>query len=148
MKKLLQSIAIGAAVVVAAGSTVISASRSNDPPAKMERDIGGAKSRYARMSALVGQGGTVIRSRGVESVTHPSTGLYCIQRKWPKGVDVTKVIPAVTVDWSNSLGDDLLAYWRSSGVGCPADNIAVVTFARVSGTLQASDNVAFALIVP
>jgi hypothetical protein len=54
---------------------------------------------------------TVMRARGVDTVTHPSTGIYCIQ---PSGAwDVTRMVPVVTVEWGESSGNSLLAYYRN-----------------------------------
>ena len=57
---------------------------------------------HARLVALIGPGGTVVRAYGVKAVTHPATGIYCIK---PSGTwKVAQVVPAVTVEWGYSSG--------------------------------------------
>jgi hypothetical protein len=110
--------------------------------------IGGASS-TARLAALVDQGGGVIRSKGVSSVSNPSLGLYCIRPRSDSGIVVNQIIPSVTVDYSNSSVVESMAQYRSSGVGCSSGTIAVVTFADINldGRYGASDSVAFTIVV-
>ncbi len=108
--------------------------------------VGGASAPNARLAAFVNQGGAVNRSKGVAAVTHPSPGLYCIR---PSGtLNVNKVVPSVSVDWSTSLGDALMAQWRSSGIGCSAGRIAVLTLDGEDGSFDLSDQVSFTIVVP
>jgi len=146
MKKILVMTTVVAAAFAGAGAVAVSASSTNDPPAQAGRALGGTNTKYARLSVFVNNSGQVVRSKGVAAVTRPSTGQYCID---PAATfDVAKIVPSVSVDWSTSLGSDLSAYWRSSGGGCPAGNISVVTYVPVSGTPTLSNNVGFMLVVP
>jgi hypothetical protein len=111
--------------------------------------IGGVKAKGgARLLVFIGpsEPGYVIRSKGVAEVTHPATGDWCIKPKsnWKVG----EVVPTVSVEWSNSSGSSLLAYWRFDGMGCPEGNIEVYTLDSNSGTPVMSDNVAFTVVIP
>jgi len=144
MAKFAASVAVLAAVVTVLGSNAIAGQKTNDLPKPTLKKIGGAQAPNARLAVFVLQGSFVARSKGVAAVTNPSVGLYCIA---PSGdLNVSKIIPTVTVDWSNSYGNSLTAYWRSSGVGCPEGQIAIVTYAR-SDTVLTND-VAFTVVVP
>lgn len=87
------------------------------------------------------------RTRGFTGITSPSTGLYCLT----PAVGITPATSplVVSVDWSNSSGSDLWVYWRSSGIGCPAGDFAVLTY-QLGGdtTPDLSATVAFAAFVP
>jgi hypothetical protein len=139
-------VSVVAGVLGASGATSALAGRTSNDGSAPVQAIGGASSKYARAVALVAAGGSVIRSQGVAAVTHPSIGLYCIDPK--DDYDVTRVVPNVTVDWSTSFGDALLAQYRSSGVGCPAGNIAVLTMSGEDGTFDPSNDVSFTVTVP
>ena len=133
-----------------AGSAVAGGHASNDARADKSstaRAIGGAQAPNSRIAAFVNQGGAVNRSKGINAVSHPSTGLYCLD---PKNAtfDTTRVVPSVSVDWSTSLGDALMAQWRSSGIGCPAGWLSVLTFDGEDGSFDLSNQVSFTLVVP
>ncbi|MGO8988275.1 MAG: hypothetical protein ACLQHW_05285 [bacterium] len=101
---------------------------------------------HARLVALIGPGGTVVRAYGVKAVTHPATGIYCIK---PSGTwKVAQVAPAVTVEWGYSSGSALLAYYFAEAEDCPAGNIEVLTYNFGSGAPDAEDTVAFTIVVP
>jgi len=102
----------------------------------------------ARLVALV-QPGAITRSKGVQTFSHPSTGQYCFKPTAAAGLHVGAIVPAVSVDWSTSTGSSLLAFYRSSGDGCPSGNIEVVTYVFSAGADPAlSDSVGFTLLVP
>jgi hypothetical protein len=139
---------IGMAVAFGAGSITgaLAGGTTNDPVQPQAAALGGAGAKFARTAAIVAAGGAVQRSKGVTAVTHPSTGLYCVDPS--ADYDVTKIVPNIGVDWSTSLGDALLAQYRSSGVGCPAGNIAILTMDGEDGSFDLSDSVSFTVTVP
>lgn len=98
-----------------------------------------------KIVALILPGGGIVRAKGVASVSHPSIGQYCIV---PKNTMVVagNLVPSVSVDWSNSSGNELLAFYRSSGSGCPANNISILTYTSPGGTAALSDLVGFTVI--
>lgn len=113
----------------------------------VQRAIGGVQAPNARIAAFISQGGTVERSKGLNGVTHPSLGAYCLDPK-DATFDRNKAVPSVSVDWSTSLGDALMAQWRSSGIGCPAGSLGVLTFDGEDGSFDLSNNVSFTVVVP
>jgi hypothetical protein len=86
------------------------------------------------------------RTRNFTAVSRPATGEYCLTL----GSVTPPINPAttpvyVTVEWSNSFGDSLAAFHRSTGLGCGANQIDVLTF-DFDGV--ASNNVAFEVFIP
>jgi len=94
-------------------------------------------------SGIVGK----IRSKNVQSVTHPSTGVFCIESK--VSLDLTKIYPLVSVEWGESLGNSLLAFWRDTSIDsdCPSGWLEVQTFSFSGGAAVASNEVAFDLVI-
>ncbi len=142
------------AVVFALGAIAVSsmvatgAARRNAPSASTHRALGGANVKYARIAAVVDQGGAVIRSKGISGVTHPDVGIYCVAVK-DTSLKVRQFVPMVTVEWGNSSGDDLMANYYADGADCPAKNVEIQTFSEpTAGTWDVSDSVAFAVVVP
>jgi len=132
-----------------AGSAVAGGESSNDPMSggATALAVGGAQAPNARIAAFVQSGGTVVRSKGISGVSHPSTGVYCIDPA-ASTFNVNKAIPTLSIDWSTSLGDALMAHWRSAGIGCPPGQMAVLTFDGEDGSFDLSDAVSFTFIVP
>jgi len=103
---------------------------------------------FAQAVAQVSAGGTLISSKGVKSVTRPSTGQICIELQ--RGI-VARTVPLVSVDWSESTGNGLLAYWRSTSSGCPnatRRTVNIVTYVIQGGAANLSDDVGFVVVVP
>lgn len=86
------------------------------------------------------------RTRNFSAVSSPTTGEYCLTPG--AGINPATSPLVVSVDWSNSSGSDLLVYWRSSGLGCPAGQYDVVTYDLEGGTPTLTDDVAFVAYVP
>jgi len=152
MSKKMAIAALGVALGVGAfgGTAVAGGGSSNDPVGSgsaSQRAIGGATAPNARIAVYVQSGGAVVRSKGIAAVTHPSSGLYCIDPR-SDTFNVGKAIPVLSIDWSTSLGDALMAHWRSSGSGCPASWFAVLTFSGEDGTFDLSDSASFTFVVP
>ena len=148
MRKMLITAGIVAVVTVSTLAGVAIANGSNDPGTTgAQRAVGGAGAPNARIAAFVQAGGSVVRSKGITGVSHPSAGVYCVDPKDP-AFAVNKIVPTLSVDWSTSLGDALMAQWRSAGIGCPSGQIAVLTFDGEDGSFDLSDSVSFTIIVP
>ena len=79
-----KALAVAAAVALLgvgalAGSAVAGGGSSNDSASKStERAVGGAAAPNSRIAAFVQAGGTVVRSKGITGVSHPSAGVYCV----------------------------------------------------------------------
>jgi hypothetical protein len=80
------------------------------------------------------------RFKNVNGFTHPSTGVFCIHSSVATG----KIYPMVSVEWNESLGNSLLAYWKVGATDCPSGWFEVTTYAFNSGgPATLSDQVAF-----
>lgn len=118
-----------------------------------KKGIGGAKGKGAALLAFVEPGG-VVRSKGVQNVTHPGVGIYWIEPKSGQ-VDISRAVPVVSVEWGQSIGNGNLAQWNASNNNCPSDTFEVLTFAIGSGggggggpQVNFSNDVAFTFLVP
>jgi len=102
----------------------------------------------SKLAAYIWSGG-VIRAKGVADVTHPDVGIYCI--KPSMRMDISLVVPIVSVEWGYSSGYALLAFYfdyTQFGSGdCPAGYLEVLTYNFGSGTPVLADSVAFTIHV-
>jgi len=118
--------------------------------------FGGAVAPFARLVALVDAGGAPVRTKAVSSISRISTGTYCIRPSRSANIDVTKIVPSVSVEYFFSNPNlvrgfnEMTVQWASRGSGCPSGTIAVYTFAdrNLDGHYTFSNEVAFSLVVP
>jgi hypothetical protein len=90
------------------------------------------------------------RSKGVLAFSNPSTGIYCIQPT-SATLNLAKIFPLVSIEWSTSFGEALQAFWVDTTVfsDCPAGNLEVQTWDISTGTAPViTSNVAFDVVVP
>lgn len=127
--------------------------RTNDPEATSVTPsaIGGADAPSVRLAALitvnVNRSVVVFRSKGIASVTSPEVGLVCIQPS--PALNVSQIVPVMSIDFSKSVVGNNLVEYRSSGIGCPSGNIAVRTFVLDPNVnKRPDDGVAFTIVVP
>ena len=101
----------------------------------------------AKVAYFYSRGFLAARSKNVSAFSNPSTGIYCITPS--VSLNLAKIYPMVSIEWGSSSGSALLAYWRdtNSSTNCPAGALEVQTFDFNSGTVEASGNVAFDLII-
>jgi len=123
--------------------------------------IGGASTSEARMAALI-NGSVfapgpppnfgVVRSVGVENVTNPEEGTFCIKPD-PSIIpasQISKLIPTVTASYVGSAEFQVFAQYVSPRPNvCQVGTVAVTTFSADSGgNLDTADNdVAFTIVV-
>ena len=92
-------------------------------------------------------GGRVVkRSFGVQNVTNPAPGRFCIRPTAESGVSPADSVPTVATDYFGTAGFDGFAQWNSSRQGCPVGTFAVNTFD--ASEASALNDVAFTLVVP
>ncbi|MBV9569993.1 MAG: hypothetical protein JO056_01990 [Alphaproteobacteria bacterium] len=86
-------------------------------------------------------------SIGVDDFQHPSTGIYCILPHKPIKANS---YPQIGIEWDQSLGFGLWAYWKDTAVfsDCPSGYQEVTTYDLESGAAVLSDNVAFDILIP
>ncbi len=135
-------------LVLGGAATGLASGRANDPEARPEAPTAQASAPAARMAALVGPGGTLVRKRGVASVTHPATGIYCFTPKANLSLDVDRVVAQATVEYGRSSGTANLVQIYASAADCPAGSVEVLTFGDTGSGFEPSDSVAFNLLVP
>ena len=91
---------------------------------------------------------TYVRGSGW-AVTRPSTGVYCVTP--PAGINPANTPAIVTIDWGNSSGFDLLAYWVKLNpfAPCTASQYHIRTYDFAAGGAPVlSDDVSFAVTIP
>jgi hypothetical protein len=93
---------------------------------------------------LISADGIRFFQRGIAGVTKPSPGEFCIALDPALGLGRNGVYAQVTPEYGQSLGTDLLAYYRASGGSCPGQQLQVLTF-DATGSL--SDDVGFVITV-
>jgi hypothetical protein len=92
-----------------------------------------------------------LKTKGFSAVTRPSTGIYCLT----PSVDVSNPTIMVSVEWGNSLGNDLVAVSVQTPLPftpCTGSDIQIRTYdfgADVANpVLTLSDQVAFNVFIP
>ena len=102
------------------------------------------------------------RSKGITSVTHPGTGIYCVTAP---GISPTSVSAVASGEWGITSGPEgnTVVMTRASAASCPAGNFEVVTERHQNVTVNAgagtnnatavgpaavADNVAFTIVIP
>ena len=82
--------------------------------------------------------------QGFESITNEETGVYCIT---PSGnLDPVTDPPVITVEYSNSTGDNFTAAWDDQSAECTEGQYEVLTFDAATG--NPTDGAAFVIMVP
>jgi hypothetical protein len=107
---------------------------------------GGARAYATVNAAAIGAPNLIAgRTHNFVSVTHPTLGSYCLTAA--AGISPSSGTASVSVDWAESFGNVLFAYYVDSYFfhNCPPSTYEVITF-DVTGT--ASDNVGFTIVVP
>lgn len=109
----------------------------------------------ARVTALIQRGGTLIRGKNVASVSHPTTGTYCVRPSSTAHIaNTANVTPSATVEWGLSSGanGEMVQYLAANNPACPAGTIEFLTFEQdlstTNGPFIFSDDVAFVVVVP
>jgi hypothetical protein len=118
--------------------------------------LGGAVAPNARLVALVDAGGAPVRTKAVAGISRIDVGTYCIRPIAQANIDVTRIVPSVSVEYFFSNPNlvngfnEMTVQWASRGSGCPAGAIGVYTFAdrNLDGHYSFSNEVAFSLVVP
>lgn len=168
-KKILVLIGVLAGLAVGAGGALAAQSGGGvtKPPDRIAvghagaEAIGGGSASSARMAALINGSQFapgpppnfgVVRSVGVQSVSNPQAGLFCV-RPDPGVIppsQISKLIPTVAATFVGSAQFQVWAQYVSPRPGpCQVGTIGVRTFsADESGNLDNDDNdVAFTIVV-
>ena len=108
-----------------------------------------AASSNARLAAVIRQGGSIIRSKGVQSVTNPFFGTYCVRPTAASGVNPRTIVPVITVDYDRSTFNEVMAQYSDVGPDCPLGTIEVLTFddRNLDAIYFDSNSVGFTIVV-
>ncbi|MFL5258312.1 MAG: hypothetical protein ACJ8AS_01055 [Hyphomicrobiales bacterium] len=109
-----------------------------------------AQAPNARLVALVAANGKIIQSKGVDTITRINTGVYCVRPSASAGIDVSNSVAIVTVEWSYSKINEVMAQWARSGSGCGSDRFGVITLSdfNLNARYSRSNDAAFLIVVP
>lgn len=120
LRRILVSCSLLAAT--AAEAAPAAAPKAEKPAALLRKALAaglpGGATGNARILALIGDRGVVIRSKGVASVTRVSAGAYRVTPadKTPK---LETIVPSVSVDFAGSIQADALAQINTTRFLCP-----------------------------
>jgi len=109
-------------------------------------NAGGARAYATVNAAAIGAPNLIAgRTLNFTSVTHPTVGSYCLTAA--VGISPGSGTASVSVDWAESFGNVLFAYYVDSyfSHNCPTSTYEVITF---DSTGTATDNVGFTIVVP
>ena len=153
---------IVAGLAVGAGGAVAATGGGSDKPAESaggsSEAIGGASS-TARLALMVngepfapggGPDFNVIRSKGVQSVTNPTEGWWCVRPTSAiPAAQISRLVVSVESLYTGSATYENWAQYVSPRFGCPAGTISIATFsADATGALDTADNdVAFSVVI-
>jgi hypothetical protein len=141
-----------------AGQGAVDPAVAQNAPRALSPNVGTAISYfspYAQAIALV-QSQTLRGRKGIDSFTHPTTGIYCLHLA---NIQSANTAPVVSIEWGSSLGVVLFAQWDQSNGDCGGSStsgmIEVRTYkgdtAGVGSPYQIpvlSNSVAFVVLVP
>jgi hypothetical protein len=102
----------------------------------------------AKLALLYSPFNGVRRSIGIASVTNPSTGVYCMTPSVP--INLLGIYPTVTVEWGESAGNAVMAFWRdtANGAECSTSQLEVMTFDFNSASKPVlSNQVSFVFVI-
>jgi hypothetical protein len=88
----------------------------------------------------------VKRSVGVQSVTNPVPGRFCLRPTAASGVDTADTVPIVSTEYIGTGGYDGFAQWNSTRQGCPQGTFTINTFDASQGAPL--NDVAFTVLIP
>jgi hypothetical protein len=138
------AIALSAALAVAPAMAETNAGKVSPKGSALPQTI----ITQAYMAAVIDQGAVVLHQKGLKSVTSPSTGIFCLTPS-DKTLKTKSTFPIVTIEWGDSLGSSLLAYYEYLAEDCPhpSSQYEVRTYDFSSGTPTLTTLVAFVIVV-
>ncbi|MDR4305036.1 hypothetical protein IHQ68_00135 [Chelatococcus sambhunathii] len=150
-----QSFYFACCVLVALLSQASAAENNNGSTADVGITAGAQASaassaKGVRAYAIVKPGGEALLKKGFKSITNPQTGVYCLKPKNDLNLDLLGIAPSVTVEWGESSGNNLSAFYHQTvPLACSEKEIEILTFSfTAGGNNEPSNNVAFVISVP
>jgi hypothetical protein len=104
----------------------------------------------ARMAALIRPPGVLIMNKGVQDVSHPARGIYCILPTSGSGIDPAASLAVVSVEFFYSRFNEVQVQWARAGSPCPKSRFAVYTLSdpNLTARYRFTDDVGFVIYVP
>ncbi|HEX9890071.1 MAG TPA: cell wall-binding repeat-containing protein [Nitriliruptorales bacterium] len=88
------------------------------------------------------------RTYGFTAVTSPVPGVYCLTLDASREIDLATAVVLTTIDWGDSVGDDLVAHWVGTGESvCATGQVEVQTY-RLDGGSAPTVDASFVVVVP
>ena len=120
--------AMGAGVAVAAGGGGREAANPEGVSPPVAADAPGA-----RLALVVDVGDTlgithIHQNKGVQSVTNPATGIFCVKAAPSTGIRAGRAVPMVSTEWNFSANDQTVVQWNSNRQICTAGTFEVRSF--------------------
>ena len=97
---------------------------------------------YAQAAVVVNANGSVNRSKGIEAVTKPAVGHYCVELE-DKDLDIRKLVPSATLQYVSFDYGVRVSMWPHPSCGTRSDTFLVIT-----GTPGVLADASFSLVVP
>ncbi|KOG54649.1 hypothetical protein ADK75_13515 [Streptomyces virginiae] len=97
---------------------------------------------YAQAAAVVNANGSVNRSKGIEAVTKPAAGHYCVELE-DKDLDIRKLVPNATLQYISFEYDIRISMWPHPSCGTRTDTFLVIT-----GKPGVYEDASFSIVVP
>ncbi|MGW3167891.1 hypothetical protein ACWC9Q_34875 [Streptomyces sp. NPDC001142] len=104
---------------------------------------GGANAGHTQAAAIINADTSIVRSKGITSVTSPYAGRFCV-RLDPVGLNVNEIIPIATLTTGGYPGQIYVHPGATSECGNRADTLLVVT----TNSRDEPENKQFSLIIP
>ncbi|MFE7598112.1 hypothetical protein [Streptomyces sp. NPDC057494] len=104
---------------------------------------GGANAGHTQAAAIINADTSIVRSKGISSVTSPYAGRFCV-RLDPVGLNVNEIIPIATLTTGAYPGQIYVHPGATSECGNRADTLLVVT----TNSRDEAENKPFSLIIP
>jgi uncharacterized protein YbjT (DUF2867 family) len=133
----------GAGVAVAAGG----GARETGNPEGVSPPVA-ADAPGARLALVLDANETVgithiHQNKGVQSVTNPATGIFCVKAAPSAGIRAGRAVPTVTVEWNFSANDQTVVQWNAVRQICGAGTFEVRGF----DTGGDQNNVGFTMVI-
>ncbi|MCX5014949.1 hypothetical protein OG765_28810 [Streptomyces sp. NBC_00555] len=97
---------------------------------------------YAQAAAVVNANGSVNRSKGIEAVTKPAAGHYCVELE-DKDLDIRKLVPTATLQYISFEYDVRISMWPHPSCGTRTDTFLVIT-----GKPGVYEDASFSIVIP
>ncbi|MFD9357242.1 hypothetical protein [Streptomyces sp. NPDC060031] len=120
-KKIRTALWTGATLSLVAGGVFAGVAMAAAPPGAAK-----ANAPYAQAAAVLNADGSVNRSKGIERVTKPAEGQYCIELE-DKSLDINKLVANATLQKYSFDYDVQISNWPHPTCGTRSDTYLVVT---------------------